>query len=206
VWAFHRQRDFEQEDTPSGNGDLLAGKASVEYRAARATYRVSGGSFFQTNRHLVDELVATVCDGERGALALDLYAGVGLFSRPLASQFDKVIAAEISPASAADLHANLPRNAKAVRATTEEYLQRSAPKQRPDLVVVDPPRGGLGKRVMDALARMSPPRINYVSCDPATLARDLHALLGSGYTIAELHLVDLFPQTFHIESVVKLKR
>jgi 23S rRNA (uracil1939-C5)-methyltransferase len=206
VYGFNHQRDLQQEDTPSGAGELLSGAPALDYRTASATYRVSGGSFFQTNRHMADELISIVCHGERGVLALDLYAGVGLFSLPLAKQFDKVVAAEVAPSSAADLHFNLPRNAKAVRATTEDYLQRSTPKQRPDLVVVDPPRGGLGKRVTDALARMSPPRITYVSCDPATLARDLSALLGVGYKIAELHLADLFPQTFHIESVVKLVR
>jgi 23S rRNA (uracil1939-C5)-methyltransferase len=203
VWAFRRQRD---EDAPASEGVLLAGDAALTYRTNRADYRVSGGSFFQVNRHLLDDLVSVVCDGESGALALDLYAGVGLFSVPLSKHFEKVVAAEIAPSSADDLHANVPRNVKAVRATTEDYLQRNAPKQRPDLVVVDPPRGGLGTRVTDALARLAPARITYVSCDPTTLARDLHALLGAGYKLDELHLVDLFPQTFHMESVVKLTR
>jgi 23S rRNA (uracil1939-C5)-methyltransferase len=203
VWAFRRQRD---EEAPAAEGNLLSGENALTYRTKHADYRVSGGSFFQANRHLMDELVSIVCDGERGTLALDLYAGVGLFSLVLAKSFEKVAAAEIAPASADDLHANAPRNVKSARVTTEDFLQRTPLKQRPDLVVVDPPRGGLGKRVTDALAQLSPARITYVSCDPTTLARDLHALLGAGYKVSELHLVDLFPQTFHMESVVKLSR
>jgi 23S rRNA (uracil1939-C5)-methyltransferase len=77
---------------------------------------------------------------------------------------------------------------------------------KPDLVIVDPPRSGLGESVVRCLASLDAPRITYVSCDPATLARDLMALLGAGYKVAQAHLVDLFPQTFHIESVVKLRR
>lgn len=203
VWGFPRQRD---DEAPPAEGRLLGGQDALIYATKQAEYRVSGGSFFQTNRHLTDELVSIVCDGESGALALDLYAGVGLFSSVLAKNFEKMVAAEIAPSSADDLHANVPRNVKAVRATTEEYLSRNSPKQRPELVVVDPPRGGLGKRVTDALTKLMPPRLTYVSCDPTTLARDLHALLGAGYKLQELHLVDLFPQTFHMESVVKLAR
>jgi 23S rRNA (uracil1939-C5)-methyltransferase len=203
VWAFRRQRD---EEAPATEATFISGERALTYRTINAEYRVTGGSFFQTNRHMVEELVSIVCDGQPGALALDLYAGVGLFSVPLAKHFEKVIAAEIAPSSADDLLANVPRNTKAIRATTEDFLSRHAPKQRPDLVVVDPPRGGLGKRVTDALAKLAPPRIAYVSCDPTTLARDLHELLGAGYAIDELHAVDLFPQTFHIESVVKLRR
>jgi len=119
VWAFRRQRD---EEAPPTEGTLLAGDAALTYRTAQAEYRVSGGSFFQTNRHLIDELVSIVCNGERGALALDLYAGVGLFSSVLATSFDKLYSAEIAPSSADDLHTNAPRNVKAVRFTTEDYL------------------------------------------------------------------------------------
>jgi 23S rRNA (uracil1939-C5)-methyltransferase len=203
VWAFRRQRD---EEAPATEATFISGESSVTYRTSTATYQVTGGSFFQANRFLVDELVSIVCEGESGVHALDLYAGVGLFSVALAKQFEKVTAAEVSPPSADDLHTNAPRNMKAVRVATEDYLTRNAKKQRPDLIVVDPPRGGLGKRVTESLVKLAPPQITYVSCDPTTLARDLYALLGAGYKISELHLVDLFPQTFHIESVVKLKR
>jgi 23S rRNA (uracil1939-C5)-methyltransferase len=95
---------------------------------------------------------------------------------------------------------------KVVRALTEQYLAIAGRRMQPDLVVVDPPRGGLGGRVLNALAGQKPPSIAYVSCDPATLARDLAGLLKSGYQIAEAHLIDLFPQTYHIESIFHLTR
>ncbi len=95
---------------------------------------------------------------------------------------------------------------KAVRSTVDAYLAGHGAKVRPDYVVVDPPRAGLGDRVAHAIAKLGAPRVTYVSCDPATLARDLITLTGDGYRVERLHLVDLFPQTYHIESVVELVR
>ena len=97
-------------------------------------------------------------------------------------------------------------NVKAVLSTTEQYLKNAAGKLRPDLVVVDPPRGGLGESVVRGLAQLAAPHITYVSCDPATLARDLGRLLTLGYRVEQAHLVDLFPQTYHVESVFRLVR
>ena len=119
----------------------------------------------------------------------------------------------MSQTSASDLKYNLPANGKAVRAATEQYLAERGDKgragkaaQKPDLIVVDPPRSGLGDAVAHALARADAPRVTYVSCDPATLARDLVPLQAAGYRVEQLHLVDLFPQTYHLESVVQLAR
>jgi len=95
---------------------------------------------------------------------------------------------------------------KAVRATVEEYLRSKGERLRPDLVVVDPPRAGLGERVARGLGSLGAPRLTYVSCDPATLARDLAVLIAAGYRLEQVHLVDLFPQTYHIETVVELAR
>jgi len=139
-------------------------------------------------------------------MALDLYAGVGLFSTVLNREFDRVIAVESSQTSFADLQYNSPANLKAVRATVEQYLPEKAAKLRPDLVVVDPPRNGLGGRVLHGLVGLKAPRITYVSCDPATLARDLKHLIAAGYKLEQAHLVDLFPQTYHLESVMRLVR
>ncbi len=188
------------------------------YKTARAAYRVSAGSFFQTNRHLTDELVNIVTKGQSGEVALDLYAGVGLFSTALCD-IRHIVSVESSQTSTADLSYNLSSNGKAVRATTEQYLSEGAitrragkgavlphPVYRPDLAVVDPPRGGLGERVAQMLVTLGAPRVIYVSCDPVTLARDLVILLAGGYRIEQLHLVDLFPQTYHFESVVHLVR
>jgi 23S rRNA (uracil1939-C5)-methyltransferase len=96
---------------------------------------------------------------------------------------------------------------RAVEATTVEFLRNAVvQRERPELVVMDPPRAGVGAEVCSFLARISPPEIVYVSCDPVTLARDLKMLVEAGYNMVELHLVDLFPQTFHLETVVVLRR
>ncbi len=184
----------------------LSGAAEITYKTQHASYRVSAGAFFQVNRHLTDELANVVTKGRSGHTALDLYAGVGLFSTVLHREFAQVIAVESSPTSYADLLYNSPPNVKAVRATVEQYLKKVAGKLQPDLLVVDPPRSGLGERVIQALVTLGAPCITYVSCDPATLSRDLGRLLQSGYRVEEAHLVDLFPQTYHLESVLHLAR
>ncbi|MFZ3265939.1 MAG: 23S rRNA (uracil(1939)-C(5))-methyltransferase RlmD, partial [Terriglobales bacterium] len=99
---------------------------------------------------------------------------------------------------------NVPASVRVVGTRTEEYLRNRAERKRPDLVVLDPPRTGVGKAVTRSLVDLGARRIRYVSCDPATLARDLAPLVAAGYRIEEAHLFDLFPQTFHIESVIKL--
>jgi 23S rRNA (uracil1939-C5)-methyltransferase len=214
-------REANPGDRKAGAQEILVsvGAANLTYRTQRATYRVSAGSFFQTNRHLADALIEIVTAGQSGKLALDLYAGVGLFSTGLACDFHHVISVESSQTSASDLAYNQPSNGEAIQATTEQYLARGENSGRvgkiavlphilhtPDLAVVDPPRSGLGERVARLLATLSAPRVAYVSCDPATLARDLVILLAAGYRVEQLHLVDLFPQTYHLESVVHLVR
>jgi 23S rRNA (uracil1939-C5)-methyltransferase len=184
----------------------LAGRGDLVYKTSLSSYRVSAGSFFQVNRFLIDELVSIVTADQSGGTALDLYAGVGLFSSVLYREFQRVIAVESSQTSYADLEYNSPPNVKAVQATTEQCLRNVGGKLHPDLVVVDPPRGGLSENVTELLASLRSPRITYVSCDPATLARDLRGLLDSGYRMGQAHLVDLFPQTFHVESVFQLVR
>ncbi len=192
-----------REDIPRELQSTFGADAMI-YETQLAPYRVSAGAFFQTNRFLTDELVGIVTNGRQGGRALDLYAGTGLFSVPLAKGFDEVTAVEAEPTSFADLQQNGRGVLRTFRKTTEQYL--SADTSRFDFVVVDPPRGGLGSKVVNALAGRKPPRITYVSCDPATLARDLAGLIAAGYGIEEAHLVDLFPQTFHIESVLQLVR
>lgn len=182
------------------------GATELTYKTRYASYRVSAGSFFQVNRHLIDVLTEIVTQGVAGEVALDLYAGVGLFSCVLADSFAQVIAVESSPTSYSDLLYNSPANVKAVRSTTEQFLQRSSAALRPNLVVVDPPRNGLGEMVVRSLTGLGASRIVYVSCEPATASRDLAGLLSSGYRIQQAHVVDLFPQTFHIETVWHLIR
>jgi 23S rRNA (uracil1939-C5)-methyltransferase len=183
-----------------------SGARELNYRTDHATYRVSAGAFFQVNQHLINQLVEIVCGRDAGELALDLYAGVGLFSTPLSRRFAQVIAVESSQTSHADLLHNSPANVKAVRATTADFLRSASGKLRPDLVVLDPPRSGLGETVVQSLAGLGAHRMTYISCDPATASRDLVGLLSAGYRIEQAHLVDLFPQTYHLESVFHLAR
>ncbi|MGA3053919.1 MAG: class I SAM-dependent RNA methyltransferase [Candidatus Korobacteraceae bacterium] len=187
------------ETAPAIGGNCLM------YHAEGQQYRVSGGSFFQTNRHLVDTLAQVATADRGGQLALDLYAGVGLFTLPLARKFDQVLAVESSQDSLADLRLNVPANVECIHATIERFLIERGPKLAPDLIVVDPPRAGLGGKTA-ALGRMSVSHVTYVSCDPATLARDLRLLLESGFRVEQVHLVDMFPQTFHMETVLHLAR
>ena len=192
-------RSIPRPRRPSATDSLL-------YHAVGHDYRVSGGSFFQTNRHLIDTLVQIVVANQNGRAALDLYAGAGLFTAQLARNFDTVLAVESSPHSFSDLRQNVPSNVKCIRSTTEKFLAERAAKLAPDLVVVDPPRAGLGEKTARALGRMTVPRVTYVSCDPATLSRDLRVLLEFNFRVEQAHLVDMFPQTFHMETVLHLAR
>jgi 23S rRNA (uracil1939-C5)-methyltransferase len=185
----------------------LFGPGFIPYPVGERKYRVGHFSFFQVNRFLVEELVREVVDGEpRGELALDLFAGVGLFSKPLAEKFENVVAVESNPAAVRDLEVNTRENLKIECRTAgvDYFLQKF--RGRPDLVVVDPPRAGLTRDSVRRLVEMAPERFTYVSCEPPTLARDLRGLLDAGYEISDLHLFDLFPETFHMETLVRLRR
>jgi 23S rRNA (uracil1939-C5)-methyltransferase len=178
---------------------------ALDYAAAGQTWRVSGGSFFQVNRFLIDRLVETALDGAEGQTALDLYAGVGLFSLALAKRFASVTAVESGARAAADLRFNAERAGVALGVQkTDAEVWTEQLDTAPDFVLLDPPRAGIGKRMVGRLAQLKPPRLAIVSCDPATLARDLAGLTGSGYRIERLTLVDLFPQTYHLETVAHL--
>jgi 23S rRNA (uracil1939-C5)-methyltransferase len=181
------------------------GTTGLSYRAAEEDYWISRGGFFQVNRFLIDELVQIVAANRHGQLAWDLYAGVGLFSRALARQFQHVVAVEAVGTDLINSFKGISR--RAIEATTVEFLRHAVvQRERPQLIVMDPPRAGVGPDVCSFLARISAPEIVYVSCDPATLARDLKMLVDAGYKLDELHLVDLFPQTFHLETIVVLRK
>jgi 23S rRNA (uracil1939-C5)-methyltransferase len=151
--------------------------------------------------------VDRVAAGRRGRLAWDLFAGVGLFAKRLAEGFEQVVAVESAPMASEALKHNLDGSAaECLSSDTAAFLRVHGKTARPDVVVVDPPRAGLGTETTSLLAAVQAPVIVYVSCDPATLARDLRALIESGYALSSLTLADLFPQTFHMESVVELRR
>jgi 23S rRNA (uracil1939-C5)-methyltransferase len=189
-------------------GEAIPGATAgcLEYSAAGAEYRVGHRSFFQVNRFLIDRLVEAGLADAEGDTALDLYAGVGLFSLPLARRVRTVTAVESGASAVHDLEFNAERASLPIqveRAAVETYLEGLT--QTPDFVLADPPRAGLGKEVVRQLLRLRPPRMTIVSCDPATLARDLMALVNSGYRLERLTLVDLFPQTYSIETVASVR-
>jgi 23S rRNA (uracil1939-C5)-methyltransferase len=191
----------------------LVGPGHICYRVGDRDFRVGHLSFFQVNRFLVEELAALILGDSRGKLALDLFAGVGLFTVPLAHRFQRVIGVESNAAAVRDLETNLQASGAASPAArhsdVETFLARW--RERPDLVILDPPRAGVPAQALTQLAKLAPATIAYLSCDPATLARDLAVLVGSPekpgeYLISEVHLVDIFPQTYHMEALVRLTR
>ncbi|HEV2575936.1 MAG TPA: 23S rRNA (uracil(1939)-C(5))-methyltransferase RlmD [Acidobacteriaceae bacterium] len=185
------------------------GAAGLNYEIAGERYWIARGGFFQVNRFLLPAMVDLVCSGQRGQVAWDLFAGVGLFARILAHTFEQVTGVEANPSASRELGASLQRigpQHKGVAAVIVDFLRSAVlQRDRPDLVVLDPPRAGAGMEVCQLLSRLAPPQMVYVSCDPVTLGRDL-AVLQTVYTIEALHSVDLFPQTYHQEAVVRLRR
>lgn len=185
------------------------GTAGLAYTVGAERYWTTRGGFFQVNRFLLSRLVQLVCKDRHGASAWDLFAGVGLFARVLARTYTRVTAVEGNATAAQDLQAALAKLGKAHRAvqqSTLDFLQQAVlQRERPDLITLDPPRAGAGKAACELLLRLLVPEIVYVSCDPETLARDLEVLCRS-YRVAQLHLIDMFPQTFHQETVVVLQR
>jgi len=183
------------------------GAQSLLYRVGSTGYRVSAGAFFQTNRFLISELIELAVGKASGRRALDLYAGVGLFSVPLAERFEMVVAVESDAISYTDLVQNAPATVRARQLTAQQFFETASKKDREfDFILADPPRAGLGERVAEQIAASSAADFSYVSCDPATLARDLRVLIAGGFAVKQLYLLDLFPQSYHMETVVQLTR
>ena len=186
-----------------------AGDTTLHYTVGTTAYTVPSGAFFQGNRWLLEPFRDWVTRDAKGETAWDLYAGVGFFAQVLEQHFASVIAVEAAEPSFAVLQNSLrnPRS-KAVRATTVEFLEQNRLQREPapDWIVLDPPRAGLEAKACALLNAIHAPRMTYVSCDPITMARDLKALTAERFQIDSLLLVDLFPQTFHFESVVQLSR
>ena len=190
------------------HANLIGSNHITEVVADRA-YRVSAPSFFQVNTPQAAQLVRLVTeylDLQGDETVLDAYCGVGLFTTHLAERAGLVVGIEMVPAAVDDLLENTAEfdNVDVIEGPVEAVL--------PDLdlsidaVVVDPPRAGLDRFALDALigrdvSRRVPARLVYVSCDPATLARDAKRLAAAGYHLTEVQPVDMFPQTYHVESV-----
>ncbi len=195
------------------DGEVRAnrGSAALEEVVAGCSFRITGTAFFQNNtagaERLV-QLVAEAAETESGDTVLDAYAGGGLFAVTLGSHAARVVAVEINATAAADLQANLNRariaDYRIIRGPTEEVIERID--EYWDVAVADPPRRGLGVDGIDALTAARPRTLVYVSCDPASLARDSGLLHNIGYQLDWVTPVDMFPQTFHIECVARYRR
>lgn len=208
------RKSFDGARVVAPGGEVAAdGPTALVLEAGGASFRVSVSSFFQGNRFLLDafleEARAAVAEAAPSGSALDLYAGAGFLTRPLLEAGVDTSAVEIEPSSFADLEANLAAwrgggatSARAVAASAEAFLSRET--RRPALVVADPPRDGMSPAVRRHLKRLAPPWLLLVSCDPATFARDVASL--AEYEVLSLVLLDLFPQTHHVEALSLLRR
>ena len=178
---------------------------------AGETYRLNAESFFQTNADLLPQLIEAALHDAQGERALELYCGVGLLTIPLARKFTSVVGVESDSAAVKFAQSSLGlaglSNTKIARedvgtwlASNEQNLRSGAP----DFLLLDPPRTGAESRVIAGILGFKPKRICYVSCDPATLARDLKKLIAGGYSLDSIVAFDMFPQTHHVETVVHL--
>lgn len=211
-----RLHEIARIGLPPGDGDWELRPDDAVVRVGDFRYTVSPDSFFQVNTliaaRLVDEVLARLALrwDER---VLDLYCGVGLFTLPLSLRAAHVTGVEFSSSATADAAANLaalrpdhPHMAETtiLTAAVEEALARSQiADQRWDAVLLDPPRAGVDRAALERILALRPPQIVYVSCDPATLARDARILVDGGYFLGPIQPLDMFPQTHHVESVAR---
>ncbi len=195
----------------AGNSVVIAGNDNVVVSVLGRDFRVSAASFFQVNtamaekmvKHLMTNLPTTSLPT---VTLLDVYCGAGLFSAFLAPTCGRLIGVESSPSACEDFSFNLDEfeNVELYEGLAEEVIPHLEAK--PDVVLVDPPRAGLDKRVVDGILKLDPRLVAYVSCDPSTLARDAQRLTNRGYRLRDVTPFDLFPQTYHIESISFFER
>ena len=183
-----------------------AGTASVEVLGFEFTFPVDG--FFQSNLEMTEMLIQEEILSLEGSHALDLYAGCGVFTRFLAGRFASVTAVESHPGSVAAQRSNLAdqQSVTSVEARVEDWCRREGLGGSYDVAVLDPPRAGLSGTVQQYLANADIKRLLYVSCDPATSARDVGALVRGGYRLRSRRIFDFYPQSSHIETVTVLQR
>ena len=189
------------------SSEIIEPTRDISFEACGNRYFYDAESFFQGNQLLIERLIELAVDGAEGENALDLFCGVGLFSLPLARKFVKVHGVEANEKAIEFAE----RNAENARLSNVEFFAENVGEwltendsQAIQFVLLDPPRTGADRETIDALLKLKPSQISYVSCDPATLARDLR-LLSETYSIESITALDLFPQTHHVETVVKLR-
>ena len=194
--------------------DVLWGEPMLEDRLCGHSFLLSPEAFYQVNHAQAEKLYACALEfaGLTGQeTVIDLYCGAGTITLVLAEQAKRVVGVEIVPEAVENAKRNAIRNGienvEFLCADAGQAARRLALRGvLPDVLVVDPPRKGLDETARDAILKMLPPRVVYVSCDPATLARDVAELCGTGYTLERAQAFDLFPRTNHVETVVLLRR
>jgi 23S rRNA (uracil1939-C5)-methyltransferase len=190
------------------NAVVIAGNDHITMKVLDREFHVSPNSFFQVNTVMAEKMVTHLLDRLPilQSTILDVYCGVGLFSAFLASKCKRLIGIESSSSACDDFSINLDEfdNVELYEDLAENVLP--ALKIKPDIILVDPPRAGIEKEALDAIIRMNAKMIAYVSCDPSTLARDARRLIDNGYTLLDVTPFDLFPQTYHIESISFFER
>jgi 23S rRNA (uracil1939-C5)-methyltransferase len=185
--------------------------SEVSLEVGHEAYRYNAEAFFQINQDLLAPLIAAAVSNAKGDNALDLYSGVGLFTLPLARSFRRVIGVEANPVASRFARRNLQQaqltSAKVATMTVTDWLRANvATLGTIDFILLDPPRVGAESIVIKSILDVRPAQISYVSCDPATLARDLKKLFAGGYALDSIAAFDMFPQTHHVETVVRLSR
>lgn len=209
VAAFELDLPISAVYNSSGGPILLAGDFNTVMRVHERLFQVSSQSFFQVNSQMASAMVdhiLSILPINPDSVVLDLYCGVGLFSAFIAPHVKRCVGIELSESACEDFAVNLDGfdNVELYVGAAEQVLPSID--LQPNFVVVDPPRSGLDRKVVDELTRLQPELIAYVSCDPATLARDIKRFVAAGYTLASVTPFDLFPQTYHIESCALMSR
>jgi tRNA/tmRNA/rRNA uracil-C5-methylase (TrmA/RlmC/RlmD family) len=189
------------------DGNLITDEREITIRAGDFAWDLSTRSFFQVNRHLHPTMIRLVTEQARRCnpktLAIDLYAGVGFFTLPLAGEFERVIAVEGTKESADYAQRNVPHNVRVIHAPVEEHVRNL---EEADLIFLDPPRSGARRGVIDAVSEQAREMICFLACDPVTFARDASRLIASGWRLSSLDLLDLFPNTHHVETLASFER
>lgn len=211
VWILH---NMNRADIVDGDPELIAGERSLREKILGLTFEIHPRSFFQTNTLGAEKLYQTAASfiKKPGGVLLDLYAGTGTIGTVLASKFDKVYSVELVASATEDCRRNLDinsvQNVEPINASVEDFCKDFlAAGKKADTIVVDPPRSGMHPDAPVAIRAFGAQEIIYVSCNPATLARDLAALLEGGlYRLTDVAAVDMFPHTHHIETVVRLEK
>lgn len=203
-------------DSAAGDGGAISTNLPGVIEAGDITFPVSGETlryaanvFFQGNQFLIPALLEATLADSGGGTALDLYSGVGLFSLPMSHTFELVIAVEDNPESVRYARQNALENGRANirhRTMSVRHFLRDLSNTDVDFVVLDPPRAGTERDTMENLIRLEVPGISYVACEPSVLARDLRRFIERGYAVDSVTAIDLFPQTHHVETVVRLSK